>query len=52
MCRLHYIKEEESAEKESCEGKPMPDMEFWRTLVEKPGCIGNGICNNCGLCEH
>ena len=30
----------------------LPDMEFWRSLVEKPGCEKDGVCNNCGLCEH
>ena len=26
--------------------------EFLRSLRPQPGCEKNGVCNECGLCEH
>ena len=38
---------------QSEEGKPsQPPLDFWRSLVDKPGCQTTGTCNECGLCEH
>ena len=27
-------------------------QEFYRSLRPEPGCEINGICNDCGRCEH
>ena len=38
---------------QSEEGKPsQPPLDFWRSLVDKPGCQTTATCNECGLCEH
>lgn len=34
------------------EQAPQLPLDFWRSLVEQPGCQTTGICNECGRCEH
>ena len=40
-------------EKNPQEGQPPQlSLEFWRSLVDEPGCRTTGVCNECGRCEH
>lgn len=45
----------------SIEPRPVPNeqektqelsQEFLRSLRPQPGCEKDGVCNECGLCEH
>ena len=44
-------KDPERPEKEE-EQIPQLPLDFWRSLVDRPGCQTPGVCNECGRCEH
>lgn len=46
------IEPSEKETEESREQAPQLPLEFWRSLVDQPGCQTTGVCNECGRCEH
>ena len=32
--------------------QPVLPLDFCRSLVDAPGCLRDGVCNECGRCEH
>jgi hypothetical protein len=41
------------AEKEPAVNEPpVLPADFYRKLLDLPSCAVNGVCDNCGRCEH
>ena len=32
--------------------QPVLPLDVCRSLVDAPGCLRDGVCNECGRCEH